>query len=260
VSEATRARLARLLGEEHPDLAEANLLIGAEAHPEVDIGRALDRVDALAARAATGGVVDTLRAEGYQGAVDDYDAPENSLLSDVMERRRGLPIALSTLALAMAQRLELPMAGVGMPGHFILADLRGAEPSYIDPFNGWAPLDVAGCARLVASTTGMPFRREYLAPVPERAILVRTLLNLRGSYMRRRRPRDTLWTVELGLIMAPGDPGLVRDGVVLLAAAGRYAEAEAAAAAFLADRPDDPAAPALEMQLDVVRELRRRTN
>jgi regulator of sirC expression with transglutaminase-like and TPR domain len=192
--------------------------------------------------------------------VDDYDAPENSLLSDVLERRRGLPIALGTLALAMARRIEAPMAGVGMPGHFILADLRGPAPAYIDPFNGWAPLDVAGCARLVLSTTGMPFRPEYLRPVPERAILVRTLLNLRGSYTRRRRTADTLWTVELSLILAPGDPGLVRDGVVLLSAAGRYAEAEAAAAAFLADRPDDPAAPALGAQLDAVRHLRRRMN
>lgn len=260
MSERTRARLARLLAGERPDLAEANLLIGAEAHPGVDIGRALDRVDALAARAATDGVVETLRADGYRGAVDDYDAPENSLLSDVLERRRGLPIALSTLALAMARRIEAPMAGVGMPGHFILADLRGPAPAYIDPFNGWAPLDVAGCARLVLSTTGMPFRPEYLRPVPERAILVRTLLNLRGSYTRRRRTADTLWTVELSLILAPGDPGLVRDGVVLLSAAGRYAEAEAAAAAFLADRPDDPAAPALEAQLDAVRHLRRRMN
>ena len=260
MSERTRVRLARLLGEGRPDLAEASLLICAEADPDVDIAAGLARVDALAARAAEGGVVDTLRAEGYHGAMDDYDAPANSLLSDVLERRRGLPIALSTLALAVASRTGAPMAGVGMPGHFILADLGGPEPAYVDPFNGWVPLDAAGCARLVRSTTGMPFRAEYLRPVSEREIVARTLLNLRGSYARRRRPADTLWTVELSLILSPGDPALVRDGVVLLAAAGRYAEAEAAAATFLADRPDDPAAPAFEAQLRAARDLRRRMN
>jgi regulator of sirC expression with transglutaminase-like and TPR domain len=106
----------------------------------------------------------------------------------------------------------------------------------------------------------MPFRLEYLRPVSERAIVIRTLLNLRGSYLRRSRLADALWTVELSLIVAPDDPDLVRGAVVLLAGAGRYDEAEAAASAFLAERPDDPASPAFETQLDTVRDLRRRMN
>ena len=92
------------------------------------------------------------------------------------------------------------------------------------------------------------------------AILTRTLLNLRGSYLRRRRLADALWTVELSLIVAPGDADLVRGAVVLLAGAGRYEEAESAAAAFLSDHPDDPASPAFEAQLDTIRDLRRRMN
>lgn len=260
MSERTRADLGRMLARDRIDLAEANLLICAEADPRVDIPAALARVDALAERARAGGVVETLAAEGFTGAVHDYDDPANSFLSEVLDSRRGIPIALCTLALAVAERAGAAMAGIGMPGHFVLADLRAGEPGYIDPFGGWARLDTAGCARLVAQTAGIELRPEHLRPVPDRAILIRTLLNLRGSYLRRRRLADALWTVELSLIVAPGDPGLVRDAVTLLAGAGRYEDAEDAASSYLASRPDDPAAPALEAQLDAVRDLIRRMN
>lgn len=260
MSGESRARLAQLLALDRLDLAEATLLICAEADPGLDVAAALERVDGLAKAVPEGGVVATLRDAGFQGAVADYDDPAHSLLSAVLESRRGIPIALATLTLAVAGRAGVPMAGIGMPGHFVVADLRGPDPVYIDPFNGWVTLDAADCARLVERTTGMPFRPDYLRPVSERAILIRTLLNLRGSYLRRRRLADALWTVELSLIVAPHDADLVRGAVVLLAGAGRYEEAEAAAAAFLAERPDDPAGPAFEAQLDTVRDLRRRMN
>jgi len=260
MSEESRAALARMLSQDHLDLAAANLLICAEADARVDVPAVLARVDELGERARAAGVVETLRDGGFAGAVDDYDEPANSLLSEVLERRRGIPIALCTLALAVADRAGAAMAGIGMPGHFVLADLRADGPAYIDPFNGWGALDAAGCARLVETTTGLPFRREHLRRVSEHAILTRTLLNLRGSYLRRRRLADALWTVELALIVAPDDAGLVRGAIVLLAGAGRYEEAEAAASTFLSDRPDDPAIPALEAQLDAVRDLRRRMN
>jgi regulator of sirC expression with transglutaminase-like and TPR domain len=260
VSVATRERLARILAGDDPDLAEANLLIAAEAGPGRDPAAALAQVDALALLARDAGVVPVLRDQGFRGATEDYDEPANSLLDEVLGRRRGLPIALATLALAVARRVGAPMAGIGMPGHFVLADLAGPEPAYVDPFGGWRRIDVADCAALVDRATGLAFRPEFLEPVPARAILTRTLLNLRGSYLRRRRLDDALWTVELGLIVAPDDGELVVGSVVLLTGAGRYEEAEAAATTFLAARPGDPVAPALEAQLHTLSDLRRRMN
>lgn len=260
MSADVRERFAALMAGERPDLAEANLLICAEADPRVDVAAGLARVDALADDAREQGAVATLREAGFRGAVDDYDDPANSFLSAVLERRRGIPIALCTLAIAVARRAGETIAGIGMPGHFVIADLGGAEPRYIDPYNGWAPLAEADCAQLVTRTAGIPFQADHLRPVSERAILARTLLNLRGSYLRRGMPAQALWTVELGLIVAPGDGELSRAAVVLLAGAGRYDEAEETANAFLAARPDHPAAPAMELQLDTVRDLRRRMN
>ncbi len=260
MSAATRERLARMLDDGPIDLAEANLLICAEAGDGLDMASELAHVEGLAQLAREGGVVPVLRDQGFTGAVEDYDDPDHSRLDRLLATRRGMPITLATLALAVAGRVGAPMVGIGMPGHFIVADTAGAEPVYIDPFGGWRRLDVADCAALVERTSGLPFRTEFLDPVPPRAILARTLLNLRGSYLRRRRLDAALWTVEIGMIVAPDDAELVVGSVVLLTGAGRYEEAEAAATAFLAARPDDPAASAIEAQLHTLGDLRRRMN
>jgi len=260
VSAATRARLARLLRDGPLDLAEANLLICAEASDGLDMASQIAHVEGLAQLAREVGVVPALRDQGFAGAAEDYDDPRHSLLDAVLARRRGLPIALATLALAVADRVGTPMAGIGMPGHFVIADLSGDPPVYIDPFGGWRRIDAAGCAALVERTAGLAFRPEFLEPVSGRAILARTLLNLRRSYLRRRLLGAALWTVELGLIVSPDDAELVVGSVTLLTGAGRYAEAEAAAAAFLEARPRDRAAPALEAHLRTLDDLRRRMN
>jgi regulator of sirC expression with transglutaminase-like and TPR domain len=260
VSAATRARLAAMLADEPLDLAEANLMISAEATAGLDVGAALARVDRLAARAAAEGVAPALREEGFRGDAEDYDEPRNSFLDQVLERRRGLPIALATLTLAVARRAGAPMAGIGLPGHFVVADLAGAEPAYLDPFDGWARRSVDDLAAIVRRTSGLDLRAEFLEPAGDRAILARTLANLRGSYLRRRRLRDALWTVELGLLLAPGDLDLESRAIGLLAGAGSYAEAEERAAAFLAAHPGHAEAPAVEARLDAARDMRRRMN
>jgi regulator of sirC expression with transglutaminase-like and TPR domain len=260
VSVATRERLARMLADEPLDLAEANLLISAEASPGLDIGARLERVDALASRAAREGVVPALLQEGFRGDAEDYDDPRNSFLDQVLERRCGLPIALATLTLAVARRAGVPMAGIGMPGHFVVADLTGGAPEYLDPFDGWRRRSVEELAAIVRRTSGLPMRAEFLAPTADRAILARTLANLRGSYLRRRRLRDALWTVELGLLLAPDDADLESQAIGLLTGAGRYAEAEERATAFLDAHPGHPQAPTVQARLDAARDMRRRMN
>jgi regulator of sirC expression with transglutaminase-like and TPR domain len=142
----------------------------------------------------------------------------------------------------------------------VVADVSGAEPEYLDPFDGWAPRSRGELAAILRRTSGLDMRPEFLAPVADRAVLARTLANLRGSYLRRRRLRDALWTTELGLLVAPGDPGLESQAIGLLAGAGRYAEAEERASAFLAAHPGHPEAAAVEARREAARDMRGRMN
>jgi regulator of sirC expression with transglutaminase-like and TPR domain len=265
VSAESRARLRDLLAGEAPDIVEANLLVAVEAYPDLDVRAYLRRVDALAEEVARRGggvnqVLATLRDAGLRGDRAGYDDPRNSFLNEVLDRGRGLPIALSALAVGVGARVGAPIAGVGLPGHFVVADLSGEEPRYVDPFGGWREISRADCARLARETAGVELRPGDLAPVDVRAMLVRMLMNLRGSYLARTRLADALWTVEIALVARPGDGPLTRDLVVLLAGLGRYAAAEAEARAYLSSHPGSPERAALVRQLAAIADIRRSMN
>src|SRR5882762_10462426 len=134
------------------DLAGAALAIARIEHPELPIEPSLAALDALAARsgvAKTGGgrlALDRLRQflfdeEKFRGNADDYYDPRNSCLNDVLERRLGIPITLSLVTLEVARRLGLELAGIGLPGHFVVGARVGEAVVVLDPFAGGRILD-----------------------------------------------------------------------------------------------------------------------
>ncbi len=83
---------------------------------------------------------------GFDGNRDDYNAPRNSYINNVLQSKKGNPISISMLYLELAERLKLPIYGVNLPEHFIVSYLvlplkyldTVDEESilfYIDPFN-----------------------------------------------------------------------------------------------------------------------------
>jgi regulator of sirC expression with transglutaminase-like and TPR domain len=150
------------------DLAAAALLIAEEEYPGLDVSGYLARLDGLADRArARGGDLEAVRAVlfdelGLRGNTARYYDARNSFLSDVLDRRMGIPLSLSVVFLEVAWRLGLPAQGLGYPGHFLV----GAGPRVIDCFNG-----------------GVEVAPGALPPGPrpvagKRAILTRMLVNL----------------------------------------------------------------------------------
>lgn len=78
---------------------------------------------------------------GFTGDRDDYDHPDNSMLDVVLDRRRGLPILLSVVYVEAGRRAGVPLAGVGLSGHFVVGHFGAERPLLLDPFNHGAPLD-----------------------------------------------------------------------------------------------------------------------
>src|SRR4051812_44587131 len=114
-------------------LAEAALLMACEEYPQLEISPYLDQLDEIAARvkphvaenASPLDIVETINEVlfkdfGFRGNDSDYYDPRNSFFNDVLDRRIGIPITLSAVYLEVARRLNFPMFGVGMPGHFIV--------------------------------------------------------------------------------------------------------------------------------------------
>jgi hypothetical protein len=58
---------------------------------------------------------------GFKGNTDDYHQPDNSYINRVLETKKGNPISLAIIYSIVAQRLNIPIFGVNLPQHFILA-------------------------------------------------------------------------------------------------------------------------------------------
>jgi regulator of sirC expression with transglutaminase-like and TPR domain len=132
-------------------------------------------------RVANGYLFDDL---GFRGNETDYNDPRNSCLNHVLDRRTGIPIALSVVYIEVARRLGQPVAGIGLPGHFIVQYDDGEFATYIDPFHSGKLLTVQDCRQMARERTGSEADAKALAPVGTRYIVVRMLNNLRSSYFR----------------------------------------------------------------------------
>jgi regulator of sirC expression with transglutaminase-like and TPR domain len=111
-------------------------------------------------------------AHGFAGDQKNYDDPANSMLDLVLTRRRGLPILLSAVYVEVARRAGIALAGVGLPGHFVVGHFGADPPLLLDPFAGGGVI-AAGWART------------RVRPWTAHEIAMRMLNNLVSSYERR---------------------------------------------------------------------------
>jgi regulator of sirC expression with transglutaminase-like and TPR domain len=119
---------------------------------------------------------------GFRGNQEDYFDPRNSYLTQALDRRTGNPISLCTVYLLLAHRLQLPIAGIGLPGHFVCRYQSSVAAIYIDVFERGRLLSKADCVQyLVHSAFGL--HDQFLAPVPSRRMVMRMCGNLHQSYL-----------------------------------------------------------------------------
>src|ERR1700683_4082407 len=112
------------------DVAELALCFARDDNPALDVEGYLSELEAMAREAQpllrgdlaarVGGLCRYLFHDmGFRGNVRDYYDPRNSYLNHVLDRRTGIPISLSVLAMAIGARAGLTIVGVTLPGHFI---------------------------------------------------------------------------------------------------------------------------------------------
>jgi regulator of sirC expression with transglutaminase-like and TPR domain len=128
---------------------------------------------------------------GFTGNDEDYYDPENSYLNCVVDRRTGNPINLCLVYVLIARRLGLPMAGIGLPGHFVCRYQSTAAEIYLDPFNRGKFLTKADCVQYLIKEN-FSLRDDYLAPVSPRQWLLRICSNLHQIYQRLEQAAETV--------------------------------------------------------------------
>jgi regulator of sirC expression with transglutaminase-like and TPR domain len=206
-------------------LDHAALLVAAHANSALDLPRSIERLDDIAGRCAGRtfvGVIDHLfESEKFAGNQDNYYDPRNSFLDEVIDRHLGIPISLAIVAIETGRRIDVPIVGIGMPGHFLVRDAMSSE-RYADPFSG-RMLDRDGCRALLTATQGhLELSDAFLAPVGPLAIMSRLLANLKSIYLSQRDRRNLAWVLKLRAEI-PGVPLEERRELAsALAADGRF--------------------------------------
>jgi regulator of sirC expression with transglutaminase-like and TPR domain len=229
-----------LAADPSADLTRIALEIARDAYPGLDAERYLHKISALADRArdrcAPGTRLRPLLGhinwvlfieERFRGDDEQYYDPRNSYLNQVIDRRSGIPITLSTLYLAVAQRLGLEMSGVNLPAHFVLRAGSGTEAVFVDAYHGGQLLDREGCERRVAQVTGQDVRLPLsaFAPCPPTTIVARLLRNLKGIYLREHNFEAALPVLRRLVALEPSDAVERRDLGVACLHADRPGEA-----------------------------------
>jgi regulator of sirC expression with transglutaminase-like and TPR domain len=147
------------------------------------------------------------REQGFAGNQSDYYNPRNSCLNEVIASRAGIPISLAVVYLSIADRLDMPMSGVSLPGHFIVRYDEEDFQAYIDVFNNGQTLEEEQCYEMARQATGLQYGpgSGVLDPATNRQILVRMLHNLRSIYLRGKTFDKAATTLDLLLEATPAD-------------------------------------------------------
>lgn len=174
------------------DLEEGMFLLCELQRPLANLGALRREIDAWAAALAPRieslgprRVVEELREFfhgdlAFRGNRRSYNDPENSFLDAVVRRRLGIPITLCAVWLLVGRRLDLPLEGVGLPGHFILR-MRAARSLLVDPFHGGRIVTRRDCVDRIQAM-GYAYEASLLEPVGDRRMLLRCLGNLAHAH------------------------------------------------------------------------------
>jgi regulator of sirC expression with transglutaminase-like and TPR domain len=222
---ARRALLGRLstlceAGDVSVDVVEAGLTLSMLRRPTLQaapyrahLATLCDEIGTLARRRRS--PADALRqvlaqGYGYRGDRETYDDLQNADLAAVIDRRRGLPVALSLVWLHAARAQGWSCVGVSFPGHFlVLLDVDGAR-TVLDPFNDGMALEPPDLRRLLKAMHGddAELQPSHVATMSDRDVLLRLENNIKIRQLRGGDGVGATATLECMTAIAPDRPEL----------------------------------------------------
>lgn len=208
------------------NLAKAALYYAQDEYPDLEIDTYLNRLDKMAAEIKERlsdnlyplKVINTINHYlfedlNYTGNTTNYYDPLNSYLNQVIDRRTGIPITLSVVYLEIAKRLDFPMVGIGMPGHFLIRPDFEEVGIFVDVFNQGEVLFKEDCELKLREIYQQPIelKAHFLTPVSNQQLLGRMLTNLKYIYLNCQEYSKMLRIIETLLLLFPNHPIEIRD-------------------------------------------------
>ncbi|MFZ2008088.1 MAG: transglutaminase-like domain-containing protein [Stellaceae bacterium] len=177
---------------------------------------------------------------GYTGDELTYDDLQNANLMRVIDRRRGLPVALGILYLDVARAQGWDAVGLGFPGHFLVRLSDGAGRVILDPFHGGRVLDASALRELLKAIAGqeVELSPEHYAPVRDREVLLRLQNNLKTRLLQGQQYEDAVRVIETMRMLAPDLADLSREAGIIHAQLGNMKAAVRSIEEFIARSPE----------------------
>src|SRR5438270_817671 len=204
-----------------------------------DVGRHAGATGDLAARAHALNEIILLK-HGYSGDELTYDDLQNANLMRVVDRRKGLPVALGILYLHTARAQGWESVGLNFPGHFLVRLGEGAERLILDPFHGGQICGAAMLRELLKATAGQEIELspEHYAPVSDRDVLLRLQNNVKSRLLQAGRQEHALRIIDTMLMLAPDLAELWYESGMLHARLGNMIASVGALEEFVRRAPD----------------------
>lgn len=195
---------------------------------------------------------------GFCGNTNHYYDPRNSFLNEVIDRRVGIPITLSLIYLEVAKRIDFPMVGIGMPGHFLIRPDFPECEMFVDPFHQGEILFPEDCQLRLEQlyAKAVPMQPDFLDPVSSRQILIRLLTNLKTIYLQHSDPIRCLGIIEKILLLTPNAFLEWRDHGLLCYQLGRLPEAKYDLETFFSHLPSDYSPPSINLVRQILETIR----
>ncbi|WP_341365167.1 transglutaminase-like domain-containing protein [Thalassospira sp. SN3W] len=146
----------------------------------------------------------------FQGDAENYDDIANADLMSVIDRKRGLPVALALLYVHVAKRCQIEITGIDFPGHFLLRLQSGGARRMIDPFHGGITLGSAELRELLKAFQGLDAELQpaHYREASDIAILLRLQNNIKVRALRQGELALAARVIDNSLLIAPDHDGL----------------------------------------------------
>lgn len=164
---------------------------------------------------------------GITGNYDDYEDLKNANMLDVLERKKGLPVALGILYIILAKSQGWDIEGLSFPGHFIVRLTHEGQRELIDPFNGGRILNASDLRQIIKAVMGQDqeLSASYYDSVSSRELLLRLQNNIKMRYVRDEMYESALEQIEIMMLIAPDEEKLLFDAGILHYQLDNYSQA-----------------------------------
>src|ERR1700757_1756639 len=243
-------------GDRFLPIAEAALALASFERPRVDPTRYREHLQLLARDVgghpgAAGDIAERARAlneivllkYAYSGDALTYDDLQNANLMRVVDRRKGLPVALGILYMHAGRAQGWETVGLAFPGHFLVRLSDGPERLILDPFHGGRICTAAELRELLKATAGLDseLQTEHYTPVSDCDVLLRLQNNLKARLIQAEHYERAVTVVETMLMLAPDLAELWHEAGLLHARLGNMRSAAAALEQVVLRAPDGTA-------------------